>query len=368
MNAMKRLVFLLAVPLLLLALTANTASGPAAGTAKPAKLRTLVTTSGIEAFAQDTDSLAWVDYGHAVHIKRVSKPGQSVVGWVETDVTGGGPVPPPELALAGVRALWPGYAGGASRETVIKTGALGERPKKGERRAAIVTIFSYSNDTYTGTYLAGLAGDGPTLVFGYTDEVCPGELCRLFEVAGGGVTRVISRRASARIPGVDPPAMLAASHGRIADVPATEVPWPGAGIPSLPAVAENGPVEVYDLAGRKISTVNPVGTVRVVALSWPQLGVLVRRHDRTQAIERYNATSGALIATTVVPSTAADLALGTGGPVYRVGRAIYTIRAGHPALVWRAKAQPIGLSIEGRRVAWAVNLEGRGRIVALTLR
>jgi len=63
-----------------------------------------------------------------------------------------------------VQALWPGYDGGASRETVIKTGALGYHPKRGERRAAIVTVFSYSNDSFQGTYLGGLAGDGSTLV------------------------------------------------------------------------------------------------------------------------------------------------------------------------------------------------------------
>jgi hypothetical protein len=34
----------------------------------------------------------------------------------------------------------------------------------------------------------------------------------------------------------------------------------------------------------------------------------------------------------------------------------------------QAKAEPIGLSIEGRRIAWAVNIKGHGRIVALTLR
>jgi len=32
-----------------------------------------------------------------------------------------------------------------------------------------------------------------------------------------------------------------------------------------------------------------------------------------------------------------------------------------------AKAEPIGLSIEGKRVAWAENPSGRRRIVAITL-
>ena len=352
---------------LLLTLSAGAGTAPATR-AETGKLRTLVSTNaGIEVFVQDADSLGWIDSGHAVHVARLSKPSRAVVGWLETDVTGGGRVAPPQLALGGVRALWPGYDGGASRETVIKTGALGYHPKRGERRAAIVAVFSYSNDSFQGTYLGGLAGDGPTLVFGQADEVCPGEPCALFQVDGGGVTRVISRKTSVKIPNVAPPAMLAVSRGRITIVPAAPLPWAG-GLPLLPVIAENGPVQVFGLAGRLLSSVRPVGTVKAVALAWPQMAVLMRRHDGTQAIERYNATSGALVATTVVPSTAADLALGTGGLVYRVGRAIYTIRAGHPVLLWRAKAVPIGLSIEGRRVAWAVNLKGRGRIVALTLR
>jgi hypothetical protein len=70
--------------------------------------------------------------------------------------------------------------------------------------------------------------------------------------------------------------------------------------------------------------------------------------------------------TTVVPAGATDLAIGI-GVVYRVGQSIYTIRAGHPRLLWRAQVTPIGLSLEGRRVAWAVNIKGRGHIVALTL-
>jgi len=79
-------------------------------------------------------------------------------------------------------------------------------------------------------------------------------------------------------------------------------------------------------------------------------------------IERYDAASGKLVTATTMPG-ASDLAIGTGGIVFRVDKAIYTIRAGRPALLWRAMTKPIGLSIEGRRVAWAAN----GRIRALNL-
>jgi hypothetical protein len=79
-------------------------------------------------------------------------------------------------------------------------------------------------------------------------------------------------------------------------------------------------------------------------------------------IERYDAARGELVATTPMPG-ALDLAIGTGGIVFRVGKTIYTIRNGRQVLLWRAATKPVGLSIEGRRVAWAAS----GRIKALTL-
>ena len=60
--------------------------------------------------------------------------------------------------------------------------------------------------------------------------------------------------------------------------------------------------------------------------------------------------------------------------VYRVGLSIRAISAatGASSVLASAKAEPVGLSIEGTRVAWAENLirEGttRGRIQAIDLR
>jgi hypothetical protein len=49
---------------------------------------------------------------------------------------------------------------------------------------------------------------------------------------------------------------------------------------------------------------------------------------------------------------------------YRVGRSIHVVGRGEVA---RAAAAPIGLSIDGRRIAWAENVRGSGRIQSLTL-
>jgi hypothetical protein len=65
--------------------------------------------------------------------------------------------------------------------------------------------------------------------------------------------------------------------------------------------------------------------------------------------------------------SAADVSAGSGGIVFRVGRSIYVLSGRTPKLLARAPGTPVGLSIEGRRVAWAVNPKGHGRIVALTL-
>jgi hypothetical protein len=79
-------------------------------------------------------------------------------------------------------------------------------------------------------------------------------------------------------------------------------------------------------------------------------------------IERYDAATGRLVTATAMPG-ASSLAIGTGGTVFLVGKSIYTLRNGQPKLLWRATMKPIGLSVEGTRVAWAAC----GRVKALTL-
>jgi hypothetical protein len=159
---------------------------------------------------------------------------------------------------------------------------------------------------------------------------------------------------------------LAVSQGRIAVLPAAPV-TAGRNYYALPAL--NGPVAVYGMSGTLLSRFFSAGNAHEIALSWPTLAVLAQRPGGKTAIESYDARTGALLATDAVPSTASDLAIGSGGTVYRVGKAIYRLRAGRSTLLWRATATPMGLSVLGRRVAWAVNSASvrGGRILALTL-
>jgi hypothetical protein len=266
------------------------------------------------------------------------------------------------LALAGTQALWTSYDGGNTLETHVHSGS----PTLGER--TVYELFSMPGPA-DGGYLGGLAGHGATLVFGATGQRCDNEYdCRRIDV-DGSVKRV---RADAQdVAGITPSVMLATSSNRIAVVPAkTPRFYPDIG---PPRAAEFAPVQVFDLSGRLISSVVPPGTPRAIALSWPKLAVLFEFPDGSRQIQLYDARTGAYWAEAGgalfrnVPVTVKRVSVGSSGVVWAVGSKIYVLRGGKTQLVWRAKAAPIGLSIEGRRVAWAMNLKGRGRIVSLTL-
>ena len=321
--------------------------------------RTLVIEKGkIYVFAQDGDFIAWIGGPrYKIHVRGVSKR----TGWVVGTAKPGNAVgaeAPSGLVLGGKRVLWVQYAGVMSREAAINTA------KPGQRHPKLIDTPTVSD--YGGTYLAGLAADGEkTIVYGEATIRCtPADDCSTYSLKGGGVHRVIAGHKwyPPTISGIPPAFAIAASQGRVAVVP-TVINDPSHG---LPEAAPNGPVSVYNLSGRRLTRVFPQGTVREVGLSWPYLAVLVTRTDGTTAIERYDARSGQrLTATAVINAT--NLAIGSGGIVFLDGARIYTLRAGKPVLVWRSTGKPIGLSIEGRRVAWAVNFGARGRVRAINL-
>ena len=362
---MRRLLFFV-ISVLLLALPAGAGTGPAAGRAKPVKPHTLATQTGeIQSFVQDKNAIAWIDSGYKVHVQRLSKPGRWVVGWAAPSGRRSQEAPTPSLALAGTRALWSTYGGGNTVEVPILTGAPGDRPVEGHR-ATMITVLGIAPGG-EGDYLGGLAGDGSMLVYGYaTLGSGPGYPtdCSQLPVSGGGIAPVSGQsapRPRRLLPNMPPPALLAVSQGYVAVVPAA-LPQPC----DSPQVVENGPVAVYGAAGTLFARVVPAGTVEAVSLSWPQLAVLVRRHDGTKAIERYDARTGALITTIAVSSKVSEISIGMRGIAYSAGTSIYLLSANKPRLVWRSTGAPIGVSIEGRRIAWAVN--GRPSLIrAVTL-
>jgi hypothetical protein len=356
-----------AVTLLLLAVPAAGGTRPAARTATPVTLRTLVVEKGpIRALAQDRNAIAWIDPGYRVHVQRLSKRGRWVVGWAAPTGRRAPDAPRPSLALAGTRALWSTYSGGNNVEVPILTGAPGDRPVGGHR-ATMIDVLSFSPGG-EGDYFADLAGDGTMLVYGYA-TLGTGNYptdCSQLPISGGGIAPVSGRsapRPRRLLPNVPPPALLAVSQGYVAVVPAA-LPRPC----DPPTVAQNGPVAVYNAAGTLFARIVPAGTVKAVSLSWPQLAVLVRRYNGTKVIERYDARTGALLTTTAVSSKVSEISIGPRGIAYSAGRSIYLLSATEPRLIWRSIGAPIGVSIKGSRIAWAVNVKGQGRVVALTIR
>lgn len=172
--------------------------------------------------------------------------------------------------------------------------------------ATAIDLFIDSQTPNGGSFLGGLAGDGPTLVYGRTVERCDdpgGNNCQRLD-AVGGVVLVTGQNQTATVPGIPPPVLVAfsahdpqssvqISQGLVAVAPAETPVTTDLG--SAPRVRQNGPVEVLQLLGGVAhleTRVAPVGTVRAIALDFHQLAVLVERADGTKAIERYEPRRG----------------------------------------------------------------------------
>jgi hypothetical protein len=329
---------------------------PSAGRPAP---RTLITESGrIHAFAQDSGAVAWIGHDYAVHVRRLAARRGAVVGNANDGYTH---MPWP-LALAGTQALWASYDAGNFIYTHIHTASSTLRDR-------VVFDLSYMRGPADGSWLGGMAGDGSTLVFGSILQRCDVEWsCRRIDVEGA-VKRV--NTAAADVAGLPSPFLLATSSGRIALVPAkTPRLFPDIG---PPRAAEYAPVQVFDASGHLISSFAPDGTPRAVALAWPKLALLFEFVDGGRRIELRDARSGGYwnvggeASFARVPPTVGRVAVGIPGAVYAIGNAVYVLRGQKPQLVARAGGAPIGLSIEGRRIAWAENVHGKGRIRALAV-
>jgi hypothetical protein len=219
-------------------------------------------------------------------------------------------------------------------------------------------------------WLGGVAGDGRTLVYsevvvGYVDQVAclSGGSCRR-RIVKGGVYRIVGRR-NLPIPGTKPALHVAAWGGRIAYVRAAGVASDG-----HPVAGRRPPLEVREAAtGRLVARMRPDGLPVALALSPHRLVVLARAHGRLH-VSWYAVGSGRRLGTLRVPRrTAPHLSASDRLVVFRVGRLIEAIdlvsRRTHELA--KAAATPVGLSLEGTRVAWAENLKGHGRIRALQL-
>jgi hypothetical protein len=325
---------------------------------------TVVLANGpIVGFAQDGGRIAWASREprnkpcrYVVRIRTLASRRQVSVS------KPGGPAchsAPKALALAGDRALWMVRSCGNECDEEIDVGSLAA-PR--DERVALLTSNPGQVIRYAGA--TSLAGDGGTLAFGWLDvdlEVTPDcsltDRCRTL-IRSATVARLLDgdprEGGFINLPGAAPAAM-ALSGDVLAILVRGRVGEPPNDRPSE--------VELRNVSsGELLDHLDLEGAVSAIALSKPdQVAVLVDR-PAGRYLEVYRA--GSLVVGDRVPWTTAPVLSSSGSRiVFRVGRSIelfYVDQGTHHLAT--AAATPIGLSIEGRRVAWGENVRFGGRL------
>ncbi len=227
-----------------------------------------------------------------------------------------------------------------------------------------------------GLWLSGVSGSGPTLVYGvaqvaYKNQVdclstpnAPGA-CDL-KIVDGAIYRVVGRRTPVKVRGSGAAVAVSASGADVAFVRAVGTSTTD----GHPLAAADVPVEVRDvLTGSLVTSVSPNGVPVAIALSGGALAILSRAAGKL-VLDWYEMPTGKPLGSVrVPPTTTPALSAGDNAIVFRVGRSIRVVdvRTKNMRKIATAAATPIGLSIAGRRVAWAENVAGRARIRAITL-
>jgi hypothetical protein len=311
-------------------------------------------------FAQDGDRLAWVRnapslnarFPSVVEVLDFRQRTRTVVGGVRRDPSKDDPrLTLAGFALAGTRVLLVNWESPCSLSTCsygVLSASLSDRRLRG------VDGIAYERDQ--GAQLNPFddlrvlaAGDGGTLAY----------YRRCLECVGArSMIRRLERRPADIVEAVFPTA-LAAAAGRI--VIAEQ---------SLPARSPR-PTTTISLrsakGGKLIQQYTVQGKVESLALSPSAVAALVRDTFMLH-LDARDAQTGRRIRTVPLPG-ASSLAIAGDRVVFHTGRTIHVldVRTGRRSVVARAASPPIGLSLEGTRVAWAENTETSGRIRAVTL-
>ncbi len=361
---------LLAVALLL------AGSGAAYSRSQTGPTRLVRTKGPIEAFAQDGGQLAWASINNhekcpwQVWIRVLSQKKAKLVskpaGPTCHSDTGFDPAHTTFLALAGKQALWTLWDSGNSTYVDLVTASY-----TGTRDAKLEELV-FDNGLGDGDHLGGIAGDSSTLVYGVATVGLTGPAdCDIngtctAVISGGRVERVAGSSKVA-IPGAPAPLMLAAAGHRFAAVVAATASTNGTIGPAAPAS-----VVVKDaVSGAAVGAFSPSGTPLALAFA-PSVVAVLEFTAGGRQIE-FRTPAGALVRTVAMPAKATALSTSNTRAVFRVGKSIRTVpvAAGPVTTLATAAATPIGLSIEGTRVAWAedVTMGGvlRGRILSITV-
>ena len=364
------------------ALVPSALGTPAAGDRSGVRPQTLYASPAgpFVAFAQDGPLVAWLAPGrrgcNRVHVLSLANGGQVQL----PKQSGGAPnvtchwnaVPPVRLALgrkgldAGPYALWTLYEKLAPLEfDYVLGGGVADTRERRFREIA-------HSGQGIGLWLGGIAGDGENLVYAvtsvqYVDEVAclSGGSCEK-KVAGGGIRR-IAGRSDPMIPNTTAAVSVAVAGTSVAYVPAA----PTVGKDGRPMASADLPIEIRDArTGASVAQATPQGAPVAIALSARLLATL-EQTPRGLLLAWYDPTSGVAAGSVPVPAgTAPELAVNDQTVAFRVGRSIRTVDVATRQVrrLARAASTPIGLSLEGRRLAWADNPGGLGRIRAVSLK
>jgi hypothetical protein len=357
---------------------------PAARTGQVETLYTGPAHRTIAAFAQDGGLVAWFAPGSdtcndvwlwqlgsaQVHLPKQGSGYRNVTcGW---QVPAGSPVGLAVASNGGSPALlWTLHESAAqSLRFDYVLGATVADPR--ERRFQEVAHARHG----AGLWLTGVAGSGSTLVYAvaqvaYKNQVdclstpeAPGA-CDL-KVVRGGIYRIVGRKTPLPVKGAGAAVAVAASGDDVAFVPAAGTSTAD----GHPLASADVPVEVRNvLTGSLVASVSPNGAPVAIALSGGTLALLGRSAGKL-VLTWYDIPTGKEMGSVRVPAaTAPELSASDGTIVFRVRRSIRSVdvQTKRVRTVAAAAAVPIGLSIAGRRVAWAENLAGRARIRAITL-
>jgi len=345
----------------------------AAGAREAKTPRTLLATRGpIRAFAQGSGRIAWIGAKWHVEMRGTGHRPKTLLVGTAHPYPGNGGVPS-QLALAGARVLWTRHGGGNFLETSVWVRKAGARPAP-----KMVFLAAALREGGPGGFFGPIVGAGSTLAYTDVDYQCvnQNDCSQLAEQPSpsNGVFRVTGTTRITQLPVVVPGATeLAVAGSRIALLPApqqvaaTQLTNPS----SPPPAPADTPVEIRDATtGNLIAQFTPPGTVRALALSGSVAAVVDELGDGTRNIERYDAATGALLGTTVGVAAGDSLSSSGHTLVYTVGGGkieAMDLATGALQVLGVSPKPPIGLSVAGKRVAWAVNVHGHGRVLALTL-
>jgi hypothetical protein len=345
---------------------------------------TLVNVVGsINAFAQDGGELAWTSGGPPCPHVRIRGVRGGATEALSGTFGGDDCYVLDAFALGGSRILWGGFQDCCNHGYgTVATAA--PRSKRKELHGIGQEYHSW------GDFLTGAAGDGETLVYSLTTidlsrgkeidgnwgfvHCLPRDPCT-WDVTGGGVWRVIGTKA-VRVPGTPPTALVAAARRRIALAPADRRRFPGpcsnerpVGCPEI-RTAAGGRVEIRDaITGIRTASFSPRGRVTALALD-AQTVAVIARSGRTARVEWYSTRSGRQLGARRVPRELADVLSVAGHTVVlQSGRTILALDLATKLIrdLARARSEPIGLSIEGTRVAWAETAGGRSFVRAVSV-